>query len=193
MVGLSAFGKDPMPLVIGETLMGLDVAKANPSTMLSGSPVLLLVCLMERLVLVAPPENMESYNRKGFTMRHLMYGRLSLHEWEGILHESSIRWMVPWWGIVSMKYALGSSVLRVPSLTVLSFYSHVRVMRRFGLRQEIPDCAMENPMPTMLNVDRLGRWIRYWVAKPFLNVRFPPEPATLTAGYVVWMKGQSQR
>ena len=39
----STLGKDPMPLMIGETLVGLDMAKTNPSSMLSGSPVLLQV------------------------------------------------------------------------------------------------------------------------------------------------------
>ncbi|KNA24894.1 hypothetical protein SOVF_011070 [Spinacia oleracea] len=51
----------------------------------------------------------------------------------------------------------------------------------------------EHPKPVALNANRLEVWRRYWVAKPFLNIQFPPEPATLSAGYIVWMKGPSQR
>ncbi|KNA23421.1 hypothetical protein SOVF_024740 [Spinacia oleracea] len=150
---------------------------------------------MERLILVAPPENMESYNRKGFTVRPMMYGRLSLDEWSCALSrvESCIRWVVPWWGIAAMRHAPGSTTLRVPSLTMLVFYAPARVMRQYGLKQEIPDCAEEHPKPVALNANRFEVWRRYWVAKPFLNIQFPHEPATLSAGYIVWMGGPSQR
>ncbi|KNA15118.1 hypothetical protein SOVF_101190 [Spinacia oleracea] len=178
-----ASGRDPMPLVIGETLMGLDMLKSDPSALPLGSPVR----LMERLMLVAPPENMESYNRKGFTVRPKVYDRLSLDEWRCALPgvESCVRLVVPWWGIASMRHAPGSTALRVPSLTMLAFYSPARVMRQYGLKQEIPDCAEEHPKPVALNVNRLDVWRWYWVAKPFLNIQFPTEPATLSAGYIV--------
>ncbi|XP_056689130.1 uncharacterized protein [Spinacia oleracea] len=184
-----------MPLVIGETLMGLDMLKSDPSSLLSGSPVLLQAWLMERLMLVAPLENMERYNRKGVTVRPMVYGRLSLDEWRCALSgvESCIRWVVPWWGIASMRHAPGSTALRVPSLIMLVFYLPARVMRQYGLKQEIPDYAEENPKPVALNANRLEVWRRYWVAKPFLSVQYPPEPVTLSAGYVVWMNGPSQR
>lgn len=45
------------------------------------------VWLIERRILVAPPGNMESYNKKDFTMNPLMYERIPLHEWDDILHE----------------------------------------------------------------------------------------------------------
>ena len=52
-----AGGRDPMLLVIGETFTGLDMLKSDPSSLPSGSPVLLqvriwsLLCIVE-LVLV---------------------------------------------------------------------------------------------------------------------------------------------
>ena len=146
-------------------------------------------------MLVAPPENMASYNRKGFTVRPTLSARLSLDEWRCALSgiESCIRWVVPWWGIAAMRHAPGSTALRVPSLTMLVFYSPARVMRQYGLKQEIPECTEENPKPVALNANRLEVWRRYWVAKPFLNIQFPPEPITLSAGYIVWMRGLSQR
>ena len=45
-----ASGRDPMPLVIGETLMGLDMLKSDPSSLPSGSPVLLQVRIWSLLV-----------------------------------------------------------------------------------------------------------------------------------------------
>ena len=42
-------GRDPMPLVIGETLRGLDMLKSDPSSMPSGSPVLLQVRIWSSL------------------------------------------------------------------------------------------------------------------------------------------------
>ncbi|KNA23105.1 hypothetical protein SOVF_026910 [Spinacia oleracea] len=190
-----ASGRDPMPLVIGETLIGLDILKSDPSPWPSRSPVLFQVWLMERLMLVAPPENMESYNRKGFIVRPMRYGRLSLDEWRCALSgiESCIRWVVPWWGITAMRYAPGSTALRIPSLTMLVFYSPARVMRQYGLKQEVPDCTEENPKPVALNASRLEVWRRYWITKPFLSIQFPPEPVTLSAGYIIWMKGPNQR
>ena len=108
-------------------------------------------------MLVAPPENMESYNRKGFTVRPMVYGRLSLDEWRCALSgiESCIRWVVPWWGIAAMRHSPGSTSLRVPSLIMLVFYSPARVMRQYGLKQEIPNCKEENPRPVALNENRL--------------------------------------
>ena len=45
-----ASGKDPIPLVIGETLMGLHMLNSDPSSLSSGSTVLLQVRIWSFLV-----------------------------------------------------------------------------------------------------------------------------------------------
>ena len=47
-----ANGRDPMSLVIGETLMGLDMLKSDPSSLPSGIPVLLQVRIWSLLCIV---------------------------------------------------------------------------------------------------------------------------------------------
>lgn len=40
-------GRDPTPLVVGETMVGLDLLQSDPSLELAGSPVLLQVCFLD--------------------------------------------------------------------------------------------------------------------------------------------------
>lgn len=46
-------------------------------------------------------------------------------EWERFFQraEFDYRWTVPWWGLTRVRVPEAASVLRVPSLSVLTFYS----------------------------------------------------------------------
>ena len=107
----------------------------------------LQVWLMDRLHLMEPPANIETYSLKGLFSRRRLQKNSTMHEWMVTLADKKtlIRWVVPWWRIRSMVFSDQSPYVRIAGLTSLTFYCPSRVMRQFGKRQVIPDYDSVKP------------------------------------------------
>ncbi|GMY19911.1 hypothetical protein FCV25MIE_15150 [Fagus crenata] len=93
-------GKSLVPIVIVETMNGLDAMYRGETDIFRRSPLLLQVWLMDRLALIVPP-TMTVYEPKHYLMRNLV--RQDLVSMEDYLVDmcrrscNHIRWSCPWW------------------------------------------------------------------------------------------------
>ncbi|GMY38586.1 hypothetical protein FCV25MIE_33830 [Fagus crenata] len=135
-------GKSIVPIILAETLNGLDAVVRGETSILLGSPLVLQLWLMDRLALVAPP-TVAIYKPKHYKTRSLT--RPDLQSEKDFLVElcrrtgKHIRWSCPWWqcGLPILR-SPGRDHVSVFGLGSNSFYRGDRVFRQFGLRQHIP-------------------------------------------------------
>ena len=135
-------GKSIVPIILAETLNGLDAVVRGETSILLGSPHVLQLWLMDRLALIAPP-TVAIYKPKHYKTRSLT--RPDLQSEKDFLVElcrrtgKHIRWSCPWWqcGLPILR-SPGRDHVSVFGLGSNSFYRGDRVFRQFGLRQHIP-------------------------------------------------------
>ncbi len=145
---------------------------------------------MERLSLIMPPENMESYNTKSYCTRKRSYLSRSEDSWVRYFAsgEAVIRWVVPWWRIQRMMTSDDEEGLTISGLRALTFYFPVRLMRQYGRKQVIPDRDTRRPPNHSIVKRSLKRWVDFWVARPKLEVLDLEErDANTSRFYKKWM------
>ncbi|KMS96341.1 hypothetical protein BVRB_9g226110 [Beta vulgaris subsp. vulgaris] len=176
-------GRSPSLLCCGELLLALDDLKKDPSAPMTCCPYILQIWLMERLTLIAPPENMESYNTKSYCTRKRLYTSRFDDGWAQYFanKEFSIRWVVPWWHIERMMTSDDREGLTISGLWTL-------LMRQYGRKQVIPDRDTVRPTNRAIVSRSLKRWGDFWMAQPKLDVLDLDDcDATTSQFYKKWM------
>ena len=136
-------GRNPTPVILAETMNGLDDCKNDRETYLRGSPMMLSIWLMEHFQLVVPPVRALPITEQFFD-RFLAYtGNETVGQWtrwfakDGI---SKIRWNVPWWTLGYPLMAMfPNTYVQLAGLRNTSYYSPYRILRQYHLMQIIPD------------------------------------------------------
>lgn len=145
---------------------------------------------MERLSLIVPPENMETYNTKSFCTRKRSYHVLSVDGWvdffaHGAVH---VRWVVPWWRIPRMVGSSSSAAVRISGLRTFTHFLPHRLARQYGRRQLIPDVDSIMPVDTPVLGHSASRWESYWMDRPRVIVQEPKESNwVVSRHYIIWM------
>ncbi|KMS96332.1 hypothetical protein BVRB_9g226030 [Beta vulgaris subsp. vulgaris] len=145
---------------------------------------------MERLTLIAPPENMESYNTKSYCTRKRLYTSRSDDGWAQYFANKDfhIRWVVPWWHIERMMTSDDREGLTISGLWTLTSYFPARLMRQYGRKQVIPDRDTIRPANQSIVSRSLKRWGDFWMAQPKLDVLDLDDcDATTSRFYKKWM------
>lgn len=128
---------------------------------------------MERLSLIAPPENMESYNTRSYCTQQKLFERLDTEDkWLAFLarERKTIRWVVPWWRIPRMVCSGSTSEVCVSGLRTRTFYFPTWLLRQYGRRQSIPvdDAVRLDDVPMV--GENARRWEQYCLARPKLDI-----------------------
>ncbi|KAI8571783.1 hypothetical protein RHMOL_Rhmol01G0145800 [Rhododendron molle] len=129
--------KDVAPLVLTETLIGLDVTRAGRTRVFGGSPLLLQVWLCDKLNLLTPPANDWWYRASGWnhTFQVIMYRNED--DWADFfasLDDDDIAWRCHWLRLPAMTMSnMGSPQVFVAGLVGFTFYSPLCILHQLGL------------------------------------------------------------
>ncbi|KAK9749749.1 hypothetical protein RND81_02G147500 [Saponaria officinalis] len=186
-------GRNPASLILGETLVGLTDRKANPIHGCKGSPRMLQVWLMERLHVLALVEAGQPFSPTRVTTRSKNWAGPSGHAegyFTSFLRERPIRWVVSWWGIMSMTVSTFYGTSR--GYTICSFDLEIRLhpwrlLRQFGRIQKIPPIDTEMVEPVVLTDDSIEDWARRWADRRSWTVRGTAESTRVTDAYLKWI------
>ena len=145
---------------------------------------------MERLNLMEPPINTETYSLKGLFSRRRFHQNSTMHDWMVTLADKKtlIRWIVPWWNIRSMIFSDQSPYIRVAGLTTLTFYCPSRVMRQYGKRRVIPDHDSVRPDDKPILGGIAQSWEKDWGRRSRITVSALSEAhEKVSKHYLIWM------
>ena len=140
-------GFNPMPVILAETLTGLD--NLPLAHRFAGSPLLLEVnplffCIFlyffylcdishiwfqEKMKLLAPPRNITKYKLKHLRTRALQKLPADLKEWLASFLDIGVQWMCPWWNIKHVTTRTYTHYVPLASLNFCSFYYPARLCR----------------------------------------------------------------
>ena len=131
--------QNPMAICLAETLMGLDEAHTQETTLLRGSPYILQIWLWERLHIVERPNNFiyQRYPHRRIVRVHFH----TLEEWQTWLSERShtgIQWMIDRWTHDSVVVTLPKHIgITLFGLHTTTFSIPRRVADQFGRDPEL--------------------------------------------------------
>ena len=133
---------------------------------------------------------MEKYSPKGVFGRCRIYKHETSHNWILTIadRKTRVRWTVPWWDIKEMMCSETSPYVQISSLTVLTFYCPLRVLRQFGKSQIIPDCDTMRPdeKPMLQGI------AKNWEKCPrIVEASLPEHLEMVSKHYLVWMTADS--
>ncbi|KAM7469003.1 hypothetical protein LguiA_007186 [Lonicera macranthoides] len=160
-------GESIVPIVLAETLNGLDDIQRGASPFFRGSPRLLYMWLLERFRSVGF-NGVRLDNLTHFFHRPL-FGALTMSssDWTVWFSENfrAIRWNIPWWKLRAMVLSTGGqNYVRLRGLWFTSFYLPGRLLRQFNVPQDIPlglnNFSSESKFVTQhvsLSVERMWR------------------------------------
>ena len=136
---------NPMAICLAETLMGLDEAHAQHTTLLRGSPYILQVWLWERLHIVRKPQSFhERYYPHRRTVRICFHNFKDWRKWLSKRSHTSICWIVDRWPHESIVTNLPDRIgVSLYGLQRTTFCVPRRVAHQFGHAPE-PD-ALPRP------------------------------------------------
>lgn len=146
-------GKDFVPMVLAETLLGLDKVHSKASMSFAGSPLLLQMWLFDKVNLlekVVIPKGREYYYAKFYARNY--DSRLIKHhdtvegwkQWFSTLMANDINWLcsrsvVPDMAIKNMNFKR----MAIVGLTSFTFYIPCRFLRQLGNDQGLPPVELE--------------------------------------------------
>ncbi|KAI8563790.1 hypothetical protein RHMOL_Rhmol03G0136400 [Rhododendron molle] len=129
-----------MPIVLAETLMGLDLVKSGHASWFSGGPLLLQLWLSDKVgVLEAPQAGFEHFLRQ-LVERPMVYPELLIKEWYAFLNDmqsKDIVWRSPWLNLPEMTVS-SARFKRVvlAGLTSFTFYIPGWILCQLGTNQD---------------------------------------------------------
>jgi len=133
-------GRLVTPILLAETLNGLDAMAQGQIEFFRGSPYLLYMWLTERFRFVQPQLPWDS--RAFFTrFDYAIASPLTSFDWTVAFSEMAamIRWDVPWWRLRSMITSMGGqNFIRIRGLRETSFYIPSRLTRQFNVHLSLP-------------------------------------------------------
>ena len=128
------------PILLAETLNGLEALAQGQIQFFQGNPYLLYMWLTERFQFVQPRLPWDS---RGFFSRydHAIASPLTSFDCTVAFSEmaSSICWDIPWWRLRTMIMSMGGqNYVRIRGLHETSFYIPGRLTRQFNVSLSIP-------------------------------------------------------
>ncbi|KAI8568359.1 hypothetical protein RHMOL_Rhmol02G0192000 [Rhododendron molle] len=150
--------KDVAPLVLAETLMGLDAVHAGRTR----------IWLCDKLNLLTPPANDWWYRASGWNRPfQVMYSNED--DWADFFasaEEDDIAWRCHWLRLPAMTVSnMGSTHVFVAGLTGFTFYSPFRILRQLGHSQEVPPPGSEVLRLLPFTIPGLWSYVRTWEAR----------------------------
>ena len=128
------------PILLAETLNGLDALVQSQIEFFRASPYLLYMWLTERFQFVQPRlpwDSREFFSRYDYAI----VAPLTSFDWTVHFLEmaSMIRWDVPWWRLRTMIMSMGGqNFIRIRGLRKTSFYIPSHLMRQFNVPLSMP-------------------------------------------------------
>ena len=135
------------PLILAETIQGLDDCRTRRCSNLTGSPLLLQIWLQEKLSLLEKTAgNWMRYQPRNHQERHIkeINGRpvyTSVEQWiESIktAPEEMITWTCPWWRLEHVTLCAYVNCIPILGFRSCSYYYPALVARQYGVKQQVP-------------------------------------------------------
>ncbi|KAI8538464.1 hypothetical protein RHMOL_Rhmol09G0106100 [Rhododendron molle] len=183
--------KNIIPIVLAETLMGLDLFKSRESNVFSGSPRLLQVWLFDKVgLLEAPQANWDHFPRR-MLKRSMLYPEQDMLGWYVILHDiqsNDYVWICPWLNMPEMAInSTGFERVLFASLASFTFYIPGRILRQLGITQGLQRAGIEDFQLPDFNSPTLRDYQRYW-RNGVLEGPSPDFVDWLDSRYVAWLR-----
>ncbi|KAI8574625.1 hypothetical protein RHMOL_Rhmol01G0368700 [Rhododendron molle] len=140
--------RNVVPMVLAETLMGLDLVATGQTETFGGSPLLLQLWLSDKLGLIAAPEARWSYLPGRMHQREMLYPEMSTEDWHAFMsrlapHE--IVWRHGALDIPDMAMnSAGFERMVIAGLTSFTFYIPGRILRQLGISQGLNRAGVES-------------------------------------------------
>ncbi|KAI8537837.1 hypothetical protein RHMOL_Rhmol09G0055100 [Rhododendron molle] len=185
--------KNIMPVVLAETLMGLDLVKSGQTSWFSGCPLLLQLWLSDKVgVLEAPEASFEGFPRQ-LVERPMVYPELTVDIWYAFLNDmqsEDIVWRCPWLNLPAMTVkSAGFKRVILAGLTSFTFYIPGRTLRQLGRNQESRCFGRECFRLPTFDSHNLQAYEYSWTNRELEEAL--PDPLTwLENRYVKWLRGE---
>ena len=190
-------GRNAMPLVLAETIIGLDDRAISRAHAYTGCPRLLQVWLMERLRCLSDPTG--KYGIGSVTSRRLTWPdarRRPVGYFVDFVRFAVPRWIVPWWEVSECS---GSDVLTASQGLMLCGFDlgiHIhplRVRRQMGFAQTIPAMDTKIQEPVVLSRSILERWELMWANRSIWKSPVIHETVWVSGAYIRWTKSDDPK
>ncbi|KAI8568258.1 hypothetical protein RHMOL_Rhmol02G0184000 [Rhododendron molle] len=161
--------KDVIPMVLAETLIGLDKFCSGETETFGGSPLLLQIWLCDKVnVLTIPPSNW-AYEARLLSQRCFEFEDRSRAEWVDFLRRRGPQWVV------------------LAGLGAFTFYIPYRIQRQLGLRQEGPAEVLVDVVLPFFGHSVLCHYQRFWRTREMTDAH--PYPSVAMRGsYRKWLR-----
>ncbi|KAI8542757.1 hypothetical protein RHMOL_Rhmol08G0164400 [Rhododendron molle] len=131
--------KNITPLVLAETIMGMDLVYAGKTNTFSSSPLLLQIWLSDKIGLLEVPQAGWDHFPKRILQRPMLYLEIELERWFVFLNDLQLEevvWRCPWLDLPNMVvHSAGFERMVITGLTNFTFYIPGRILRQLGLSQ----------------------------------------------------------
>ncbi|KAI8568249.1 hypothetical protein RHMOL_Rhmol02G0184000 [Rhododendron molle] len=156
--------KDVIPMVLAETLIGLDKFCSGETETFGGSPLLLQIWLCDKVnVLTIPPSNW-AYEARLLSQRCFEFEDRSRAEWVDFLRRR-----------------------RAETIASFTFYIPYRIQRQLGLRQEGPAEVLVDVVLPFFGHSVLCHYQRFWRTREMTDAH--PYPSVAMRGsYRKWLR-----
>ncbi|KAH7864514.1 hypothetical protein Vadar_030429 [Vaccinium darrowii] len=158
--------KDVAPMVLAETLMGLDGVHAGRTDVFEGSPLLLQLWLCDKANLLEPVPRNRVHETQGFVIRNFREVFNDVGGWTRVLSqltEEVISWRLTWIDLPDMAISnMGRQRVILAGLTRWTFYVPNRILRQLGVRQVPPPAGPEDFVLPNFNVATFRAYQSNW-------------------------------
>ncbi|KAH7862524.1 hypothetical protein Vadar_006040 [Vaccinium darrowii] len=133
--------RDVVPMVLAETIMGLDAVKAGRTDTFAGSPLLLQMWLCDKVGLLREPAGGWVYEPRTWVDRPFVHDEADEDEWTDFfrsLEEDHIAWRCHWLPLLDMTANhMGDTWVILAGLQGYAYYFPQRILRQYCIRQEV--------------------------------------------------------
>ncbi|KAH7850139.1 hypothetical protein Vadar_028441 [Vaccinium darrowii] len=133
--------RDVVPLVLAETIMGLDAVKVGRTDTFAGSPLLLQMWLCDKVGLLREPAGDWVYEPRTWVDRPFVHDEADEDEWTDFfrsLEEDHIVWRCHWLPLPDMTANhMGDTWVILAGLQGYAYYFPQRILHQYCIRQEV--------------------------------------------------------
>ncbi|KAI8555278.1 hypothetical protein RHMOL_Rhmol05G0162600 [Rhododendron molle] len=152
-----------IPIVLAETIMGLDLFKSGQTNTFSDSPHLLQIWLPNKVGLLEAPLIGWNHFPRRMLKRSMLYPEREMLEWYVFLHDmqsDDIIWRCPWLNMHEMAVISASfERMVIAGLASFTFYIPGRTLRQLGMSQGLHKTGIENFQLSNFDIQTLHN---YW-------------------------------
>ncbi|XP_058190980.1 uncharacterized protein LOC131308168 [Rhododendron vialii] len=173
--------RDVIPMVLVETLIGLDAVHAGQTRYFGGSPLLLQMWLCDKIGVLRLPSATWSYNPCVFLSRQYQAVYANVAGWLSflsLLSGEDIFWRCLWLSLPDMAIR-NTNTQRMILACLSSFTKYIpsRIFRQFGIRQRIMFVSPEEFEMPRFRAATLEAYARTWGVRMVLSVE--PNPSIM--------------